>query len=584
MEGSLPAACSECDMMDSFSRDSTQMFFLTPTHLLYRSMDYDLTIVSNTLVSALVTRFQLSPTSANALNIVLLRLIAVARQHDIKAFKVPPVALKLLTTLSKNMKYFIILYALKHIFSYREYLRTLHREWSWQGLNQLDQDDADSPKAKLFVVDISNICRAIDSVHKFMEIHPDMFCTDISYRLVTIGDNPEPYRVYSEPLVFNDTIHGVDGYIETYFDVITDHKNNKLPNYTMKLHIRKKIASKMCYITQLETYAARQAKTGNIVNLVYYKVMSRNLIMSTFYDEPLVRWQSDVKYLNDSYFCEHRDFLFEIMRSKTDGTLSDGSGWNNLILHGAPGTGKSSFIYRIATTIKRSIISIDISLYLDKKRELYNLFYGQSFQLPGEEKRANVPPDCIIVLEEFDNAIRKLLELEKIHTLKQDMLTKSFKAKQDMLLAGDTQNDQEGDRPTKNKISLNQVSHEIGQAIHSNTIAIQNDTLRIFDLLELFQGVVSPPSRIIIATTNYYDEIKESLPSLFRPGRLSALEFKYLSWDLLNDLSIFYFGKPMSIQPRPITIATSQIVELALKYKITTDHDGFQHELVSLLG
>ncbi len=264
-----------------------------------------------------------------------------------------------------------------------------------------------------------------------------------------------------------------------------------------------------------------------------------------------------------------------------DGALATASGWNNLILHGRPGTGKSSIIYRIATLMKRSIVSVDLSLYLDKKRELYNLFYGQQFQLPGEERRVDVGEDCIIVLEEFDNSIRKLLDLEKIHVLKQDLISTDFKNKQTMLLQ--TDHDETDNKTTnKEKISINKVSHEIDQAVHSNTIAVKNDTLRIFDLLELFQGVVSPPNRIIIATTNHYEEIRNSLPALFRPGRLSQIEFKYLTWDLLNELSQYYFQKPMTIKPIEITIPTSQITEVALKHQLSGNHDSFQAELQTL--
>jgi hypothetical protein len=226
---------------------------------------------------------------------------------------------------------------------------------------------------------------------------------------------------------------------------------------------------------------------------------------------------------------------------------------------------------------------VDLSLYLDKKRELYNLFYGQTFQLPNDERQANLPDNCIIVLEEFDNTIRKLLDLERIHELKQNLITADFKNKQETMLNEGLVESDNPSRP-KEKISVNKISHEIDQAIHSNTIAVKNDTLRIFDLLELFQGVVSPPNRLIIATTNHYEEIHASLPSLFRPGRLSQLEFRYLSWPLLNELSMYYFNKQMTINELKITIPTSQVIELALKYKLNDDHIGFQDELYRLLS
>jgi hypothetical protein len=484
---------------------------------------------------------------------------------------------------TNNIKYFIALYAIKYIIANKKQIWDAVRPPKKNPLISNPSDD--TIKSNLFVVDISNITKSIDVVHRFIGLHPEFFQTDICYKLVLIGDNPEPYRVYSDPLYFVDQVHGVEGYIETVFQSTKDHKNVVTYDYTMRLHIKKNVESKHCYITQLEQYVARQTKMGNVVTLYYYKVMPRGLIINCYYNEPVDQWKTDTKYLTDSYFCEHRDFLFSIMQSRMNGNLSESTGWNNLILHGLPGTGKSSLVYRVATLMKRSIVSVDLSLYLDKKRELYNLFYGQSFQLPSDEKKVTIADDAVIVLEEFDNTIRKLLSLEKIHMLKQDLIDTDFKKKQAMLLQKDMVDADIDSGPTrsKEKISVSKVSHELDQAIHSNTIAIQNDTLRIHDLLELFQGCVTPSQRVIIATTNHYAEIKQSLPALFRPGRLTGLEFKYLSWGLLNDLSQYYFQQPMTIDPRTVTIPTSQIIELALKHRIDNDHDGFQTELEQLL-
>lgn len=549
-------------------------------------MEYETTVLTNTLVNKLIARFNLDASSSTILNMLILKGIVMIRKYDMSKLYFPPVARKFLELMTNNIKYFIVLYAIKYITEHKTSICSAIQSIKNQPTENITSDDPSNKN--MFVIDISNITKSIDTIHKFIGLHPEFFQTNICYKLVIIGDNPEPYQVYGEPLYFVDQVHGVEGYIETQFTTTIDHKNNTVQDYTMRLHIKKNIDSKYCYITQLEQYVSRQTKMGKVVNLYYYKIMPRNLIINNFYNESVDRWQIDIKYLTDSYFCEHKDFLFSIMQNKMGGNLVDSTGWNNLILHGAPGTGKSSIIYRIATLMKRSIVSVDLSLYLDKKRELYNLFYGQSFQLPSDEKKVTIADNSIIVLEEFDNTIRKLLSLEKIHVLKQDLIESDFKNKQNSLLYGNdkseniNENDTSMGRP-KEKINVNKVSHEIDQAIHSNKLNVQNDTLRIFDLLELFQGVVSPPSRMIIATTNYYDEIKQSLPSLFRPGRLSELEFKYLSWDLLNNLSDYYFQKPITIEPRVVTIPTAQIVELALKYKINHDHDGFLIELENLL-
>ncbi len=554
-------------------------FFLDQLVNHIATMEYELTTITNTITNMLSSKIGLDQSATHVANMLILRLLIFIRNYDKSKLHIPTWAHTATDKVVSNLKYFIVLYVFKYLFEHRNQLTFRSPNKSIN--NQIEI----SPSDGLFEIDISNINKSINVVHQFISLHPEFFETNISCKFVHIGDNPEPYRVYNERLHFNDTIHHVSGYITTEFNSHIDHKGNYVYNYLMKLFIKRLIPCKHCYIGQLERYVFKQNKSGKVVSLRYYKVMPRNLITSSFYNETVEQWQSDVKYLNESYFCEHKDFLFATMESKMNGALANSNGWNNLILHGKPGSGKSSCIYRIATLMKRSIVSVDLSLYLDKKRELYNLFYGQQFQLPGEERKVDVDEDSIIVLEEFDNTIRKLLDLEKIHVLKQDLISTDFKQKQTMLLQPDNgDNTNNTNKHPSEKLSINKVSHEIDQAVHSNTIAIKNDTLRIFDLLELFQGVISPPNRIIIATTNHYEEIRQSLPSLFRPGRLSQIEFKYLSWNLLDELSQYYFHQPMSIDPIEITIPTSQITELALKHQLSGNHESFQMELQSLLS
>ena len=233
--------------------------------------------------------------------------------------------------------------------------------------------------------------------------------------------------------------------------------------------------------------------------------------------------------------------------------------------------------------MKKSIISVDLSLYLDKKKELYALFHGQEFKLPEGSNSYNIANNTIIILEEFDNTIRKLVDLEQIYKLKQDLIELDFDKKKQSLINDDGATDiiaSDDHRSKKEKLSIAKITHEIDQILHTNNINIKSDLLRISDLLELFQGPVPVKDRLIIATTNYYEDIKNTLPALFRPGRLSPLAFNYLTWDLLNELTQYYFDTQMTVDQFKITIPTSQIIELAIRYK--NDFESFQEELVLL--
>ena len=89
--------------------------------------------------------------------------------------------------------------------------------------------------------------------------------------------------------------------------------------------------------------------------------------------------------------------------------------------------------------------------------------------------------------------------------------------------------------------------------------------MRLGDLLELFQGSIPIKDRMIIATTNHFNKIKEFLPALFRNGRMTPLAFSYLDWDSFVELCQFYFHTNPTNNKFEIILPTSQLIEMALK-------------------
>lgn len=536
------------------------------------------TFIANSIVSFVSQRFTLDSNLSNVLNIAILKLLNCTKHINYSKLKLPKWNTFVIKQILSNAKYGILLYLVKLLISYRLTKNAIEPTAVSAAITtELDNG--------LFIIDISNVDKLITTVYKFIELHPEFFKTDINYQLVTLPNNPNPCKVYNDKLYFKDTIHNVEGFIMTEFTktIKNEKENTYTYNNQMYLYIKKNKPNDHCYMNQLEQYVNQETRFGSVVNLYYYKILPRNLVTSNFYHEPLDKWKDDCQYMEDTFFSEYKKFMFGIMKEKINYDISASGGWNNLILHGPPGVDKSSFIYRIATIMKKSIISVDLSLYLDKKKDLYALFHGQEFKLPEGNDNYNIANNTIIILEEFDNTIRKLVDLEQIYKLKQDLIELDFSKKKQSLINDDGETDiilSDEPRPKKEKLSIAKVTHEIDQILHTNNINTKSDILRISDLLELFQGPVPVKDRLIIATTNYYDDIKNTLPALFRPGRLSPLAFKYLTWDLLNELTQYYFDTAMTVDQFKITIPTSQIIELALRYK--NDFEEFQEELVLL--
>jgi hypothetical protein len=483
-------------------------------------------------------------------------------------------------------------------------------------------EDVDKPPAvprviTYYKIDISDIPSYINAFNKFIVLHPEFFKTNVSKKL--IRNNNNIYQVFAAPVYFKDTIHEVRGFIESSYDTINDKFSMSV---SIKTSSKASVVNK-CYISQVEEYILDQAKNGDRVELYYHKILGDTVIKQCFYSQPHVQWCQDIEVLKAEFFMPGKAALLAVIDSKKDidKCNSINTSWNNLVLQGRVGSGKSSMIYRTAMILKMSIVSVDISLFLNKKKELYSLLYGQEFSLPGG--LATAPKEaaltnCVIALEEFDNAIDKLVDIENIFKYKTIIQKEYLKSKNNELKeqtanfsqpsddvdadaaikagkeapAPDADNYEDfmanmlledGIDTKNNKIdklkmqllsdrsqdnSINSINHALTEIIKSMDDDNKSNILRKSDLLELFSPAAPVKGRIIIGTTNHLSKMKKIMPALFRAGRLTAVEFPYLDWQSLNELTEYYLQNRMAVEPFVITIPTSEIVEMAVKYKL----------------
>lgn len=349
-------------------------------------------------------------------------------------------------------------------------------------------------------------------------------------------------------------------------------------------------------------------------------------INHSFYDRPIINYY-DVELISkgvDKYYG------FEL----------DGN--HKFVLGTCAVTHNSSFIYRISMILKMSILSIDLSLYLNKKKELYALLHGQEFCLPNSSEKQPAMSNVIIALEEFDTAIEHILDIENVfaykevlkrryldmknNELKEKAVTmieedhneatiqkikktykigepddKILKTKRDevdedydsfmnkmMLEDGiDIKNNKVFDKARMNILErrehdneMHSINAELNNIIKSMDEDNKSNILRMNDLLELFSPAIPVQGRIIIGTTNHLEKMREKFPALFRAGRMTNVEFSYLDWPSANQLSKYYFDAPFTLDPFEITIPTSQIVELAIKHVVAGNTIAeFEYEL-----
>ena len=214
----------------------------------------------------------------------------------------------------------------------------------------------------------------------------------------------------------------------------------------------------------------------------------------------------------DNMFFEEKEPLIQRLNSFRNKAIYHRLGIPDslgLLFHGEPGTGKTSAIKAIANYMKMNLIIIPMSS-ITTRRELELIFYkktvGTDYNIPYNKR--------IYVFEEIDcngweNIVRdrEVLRAEaKAHAA----ATAAAMAARGLAPSPPLHDDEEVRRETKKR------SRRAGA----------DEPLTLGAFLEILDGIVEIPGRIVIMTTNHPEQLD---PALRRPGRIDMeLEFKRL--------------------------------------------------------
>ncbi|KAI1192946.1 BCS1 N terminal-domain-containing protein [Nemania serpens] len=152
------------------------------------------------------------------------------------------------------------------------------------------------------------------------------------------------------------------------------------------------------------------------------------------------------------------------------------------LLHGPPGTGKSSLSFALAGFFKMRIYIVSLSSAQATEEILGNLF-------------AELPRQCVVLLEDIDSA-------GLTHTRERPEVSTS-----PSLADNDNTEPQKGTRENGN------TNTNTG---NTNT----NNRLSLSGLLNILDGVASQEGRILIMTTNHVEQLDKAL---IRPGRIDMI-------------------------------------------------------------
>jgi chaperone BCS1 len=217
-----------------------------------------------------------------------------------------------------------------------------------------------------------------------------------------------------------------------------------------------------------------------------------------------------------------------------------------LLFYGEPGTGKTSCIKAIAKYLDMSLIIVPMNKIKTKKR-LEDLFFSSRINIPQNKR--------IYVFEEIDcNGWENIVKPRTLCT--------------------ETDTDSDSD-------SENTLANKIVTAIKPKKKQNNNDDdkLTLGAILEVIDGLIECPGRIIIMTTNH----KEHLDSaLLRPGRVDMeIEFKKLRHSHIAEIYKKWYGKELeeSITEEIDDYKYTQAEISQLLFKYENEPDKFIKEI-----